>query len=84
MNRNPSMTPASAPLRRLEKRVHKIVETLNKLREENRQLKNRLQALQNATRPGKPAEGEGWLRERREVQKRVERLAAGLGKLLEG
>ena len=68
----------------LEKKVDKAAAELQKLRKENEAQKKKIQQLQDQLTEAKSASksASGWEKERSEIVKRVEKLSAGLEKLL--
>jgi cell division protein FtsB len=70
----------------LEQKVQAVAEELESLRKENRSQKTHIKRLQEqlsqAAKAG-PSAGD-WKQERAQIRQRVERLASGLEKLLEG
>lgn len=68
----------------LEKKVEKTLAELQRLRKENATQKTKIKQLQvqltEAKNAGKSAAG--WDKERDQIKKRVEKLSAGLEKLL--
>lgn len=77
------MTVTSEWLGDLEDRVRDAAEELRRLREENGELRERLERL--TVQASSPATGDeqAWSRERDEIRERVERLVADLESLLE-
>jgi predicted RNase H-like nuclease (RuvC/YqgF family) len=72
-------------LEALETRVRQAAGRLHELKEENRALARRVEALESeleeTRRSGDAASG--WERERDEIRRRVERLADGLEELIQ-
>lgn len=71
-------------LETLESRVHEAAERLRDLREENRELARRVEALETELADTRSAgeAAERWEQERDEIRRRVERLAEGLEELV--
>ena len=68
----------------LEKQVEKALAGLQSLRQENDTQKSKIKQLQEQLIEAKSAgkSAAGWDKERDEIKKRVEKLSAGLEKLL--
>ena len=68
----------------LEKKVEKAAAELQKLRKENSSQKEKIEQLQKQLTEAKSAgkSAASWEKERGEIVKRVEKLSAGLEKLL--
>lgn len=80
----PGAPPEQPPwLADLERRVHEAVAEIGRLRQENRRLERELAKLRRKGGEADP-EAAAWQRERAEVRRRVERLAAHLEELLGG
>ena len=71
-------------LKDLEKQVEKALAELQSLRQENDTQKSKIKQLQEQLTEAKSAgkSAAGWDKERDEIKKRVEKLSAGLEKLL--
>lgn len=70
-------------LEALEERVREAAEKLRELREENRALARRVEALEGELEEARQVDdAAGWQRERDEIRRRVERLAEGLEELI--
>ena len=68
----------------LEDRVRDAAEELRRLRDENGDLRSRVEHLEQEAASRPAAEGGDWTRERDEIRERVERLVSELEGLLEG